>query len=202
VSIEARNVTKRFDNFIALDDVTLRVEPGQLVALLGPSGSGKTTLLTILAGLIAPDRGRVDAQGRVAFVLQGYGLVSLLSAIENVEVALRAIGRAGRDATDLATVALDRVGLSPYAEHLVDELSGGQQQRTAVARALALEPDILLADEPTAEQDPQSRELVLDQLLGVASTGAAVVIATHDPEVAVRCDHVVELRAGKAVIQR
>jgi putative ABC transport system ATP-binding protein len=200
--IACTDVTWAVDGSEVLAGVSLAVDGGTRGAVIGPSGSGKTTLLTILAGLIAPVRGSVTRDGRAAFILQGYGLVTLLTAAENIEIALRAAGRDERLAGRRAAEMLDRLGLGPYADHLVDELSGGQQQRTAVARALALEPEILLADEPTAEQDPVSRALVLDELFAVADAGAALVLATHDPEVAARCDHIVELHAGRATLAR
>ncbi|GAA0370489.1 ABC transporter ATP-binding protein [Microbispora corallina] len=185
-------------------DLSLDVGPGERVALVGPSGSGKTTLLTTLGGLLRPAAGRVLVGGvplderpglrrETALIFQSYGLLSLLTAAENVEVALRAAGRAPGEAPGEAAEALERMRLGPYAEHLVEELSGGQQQRVAVARALALRPRVLLADEPTAEQDKVNRALVLEALL---TAPAALVVATHDPEVAARCDRVVELRTA------
>jgi putative ABC transport system ATP-binding protein len=128
-------------------------------------------------------------------VLQGYGLVSLLTAAENIEVALRAAGWAPPRAAAAAREALSQVGLDAHADQLVEELSGGQQ-RTAVARALALKPKLLIADEPTAELDPASRTLALARLFEVATGGGALVLATHDPEVAERCDRVLDLRPG------
>ncbi|MEW9531102.1 ABC transporter ATP-binding protein [Microbispora sp. NPDC049125] len=184
--------------------LSLDILPGERVALMGPSGSGKTTLLTTLGGLLPPAAGRVLLGGvplderpalrrETALIFQSYGLLSLLTAAENVEVALRAAGRAPRDAVREAAQALDGMRLTAYASHLIEELSGGQQQRVAVARALALRPRVLLADEPTAEQDRLNRALVLDALMAAP---AALVVATHDPEVAGRCDRVVELRAA------
>ncbi|MEW9548803.1 ATP-binding cassette domain-containing protein [Nonomuraea sp. NPDC050783] len=189
-----------------IENLTLEFEPGERVALMGPSGSGKTTLLTTLAGLLPPAAGRVLAGGvpldeqpelrsGLALVFQSYGLLSLLTAAENVEVALRAADRPPREAVRLAARALERLRVARFADHLVEELSGGQQQRVAVARALALRPRVLLADEPTAEQDAAHRALVLDELIAVAAEGTTLVIATHDPEVAERCDRVIELRA-------
>ncbi|MGH8833448.1 MAG: ABC transporter ATP-binding protein [Actinomycetes bacterium] len=191
-----------------LTDVSLDVRPGERVALTGPSGSGKTTLLTILAGLIAPTTGTVllagrpvtapASRGRITLVLQGYGLIGLLTAAENVEVALRASGHRPADAMRIAARTLESLGMDPFADHLVDRLSGGQQQRVAVARGLALRPVILLADEPTAEQDAEHEEVVLRQVLN-AEDAAAVVIATHDPDVAKRCDRVLTLTDGRQV---
>ncbi|MFG1944684.1 ATP-binding cassette domain-containing protein [Nonomuraea sp. NPDC048826] len=190
-----------------VDNLTLELAEGERVALMGPSGSGKTTLLTTLAGLVPPAEGRVLVGGvpldeepelrtGLALVFQSYGLLSLLTAAENVEVALRAAGRPPREAMRLAAAALERLRVARFADHLVEELSGGQQQRVAVARALALRPRVLLADEPTAEQDAVHRAVVLDELLAVGAEGTTLVVATHDPEVAERCDRVIELRAA------
>ncbi|PZG54560.1 ABC transporter ATP-binding protein [Spongiactinospora gelatinilytica] len=186
-------------------DLSLEFRAGERVAVMGPSGSGKTTLLTTLAGLGPPASGQVLVGGvplardpslrsQVALVFQSYGLLTLLTAAENVEVALRAAGRTGAEAMAAAVGPLARLGLAGHADHLIEELSGGQQQRVAVARALTLGPRVLLADEPTAEQDAGHREIVLTELLAVADRGGALVIATHDDEVAARCDRVVELR--------
>jgi putative ABC transport system ATP-binding protein len=184
-------------------DVSLIVEAGEKVAVTGPSGSGKTSLLSVLAGLTAPEAGTVSRAGArvppgrlpdtTAAVLQGFGLVSLLTAAENVEIVLRAAGLSPRAATDAAAEALTDLGLGEHVDHLVQELSGGQQQRVAVARALASRPGLLIADEPTAEQDAATRELVLARMFGVVADGGAVVLATHDPEVAARCDRVISL---------
>ncbi|HTQ94145.1 MAG TPA: ATP-binding cassette domain-containing protein, partial [Streptosporangiaceae bacterium] len=176
---------------------------GDRVAVTGPSGSGKTSLLSVLAGFAAPAAGTVRRDGelvttgtlpaRTAAVLQGYGLVSLLTAAENVEILLRAGGMPAGPAMEAASTALAELGLGDYGDHLVQELSGGQQQRVAVARALAARPELLIADEPTAEQDAVTRELVLARLLGVAADGGALVLATHDPDVVARCDMTVSL---------
>ncbi len=187
-----------------LSGVNVIVEPGESLAVTGPSGSGKTSLLSILAGLAAPTAGDVHIDGTpltgfagpalgVSVVLQGYGLVSLLTAAENVEIALRAAGRSPRDAASAARAWLAQLGLEAHAGQLVEELSGGQQQRTAVARALALEPRLLIADEPTAELDPAARALALARMFEVAAGGGTLVLATHDPEVADRCDRVLDL---------
>jgi putative ABC transport system ATP-binding protein len=129
----------------------------------------------------------------LAVVLQGYGLVSLLTAAENVEAALRAAGRDPEVVGAMAADSLTAVGLEGHEEQLIEELSGGQQQRVAVARALALRPQILVADEPTAEQDQASRQVVLDRLFEVPYRDGSLVLATHDPDVAERCDQQLEL---------
>jgi len=206
-TLEARDLAYRRDGQQILAGVSVAVHPGERLAVTGPSGSGKTSLLTLLAGLHSPSTGEVYIDGTrltgvagprqgVALVLQGYGLVSLLTAAENIEVALRAAGWAPPRAAAAAREALSQVGLDAHADQLVEELSGGQQQRAAVARALALKPKLLIADEPTAELDPASRTLALARLFEVATGGGALVLATHDPEVAERCDRVLDLRPG------
>lgn len=191
-----------------LRGVDITVTGGQRTALTGPSGSGKTVLMSLLAGLTSPDAGRVLLDGRrlvehgenvrrrVSVVFQGYALVALLTAAENVEVALTVHGIPARQARTQARQALEAMGLGDRLEHLVEELSGGQQQRVAVARALATQPDVLLADEPTAEQDPGHRAATLHAMLTAADTGTAVLLATHDPAVAERCDQQLHLSAG------
>ena len=194
-----------------LRGVDLTVRGGERVALTGPSGSGKTVLLSVLAGFSAPDAGTVRLDGaavgdlratrgaarhRLGVVFQGYGLVALLTAVENVELPLLAARVPFSHSHERALDALDRVGLGDRVEHLVEELSGGQQQRAAVARALAVRPDVLLADEPTAEQDAAHRAATLDAVLDAADRGAAVLLATHDPAVAARCDRRVHLEGG------
>lgn len=192
-----------------LDMVSLSASAGEMLAVTGPSGSGKTSLLSVLGGLVRPDAGSVAYDGApvgtaegeprrgTALVLQGYGLVPTLTAEENVAIALRARSVRGADATGQAVAALARVGIAELAERLVDELSGGQLQRVAVARALVVEPDVLLADEPTSELDEGNRDHVLRELRAEADRGALVVVATHDPDVADACDVEVRIVEGK-----
>lgn len=196
------------DGRVILDDVNFSISSGERLAVVGPSGSGKTSLLALLAGFAVPTAGRVLLDGveqepvprkGFAVVLQGYGLVSLLTAAENVEVALRAAGEPPTSAVDKAIAALHAVGLGGHEDALVEELSGGQQQRVAVARAVALRPDVILADEPTAEQDPNFRALVVSTLLEVADRGGILVLATHDPDVAARCTGVLNVRASASI---
>jgi len=205
--IEARGIRYVRDGQAILDGVDLAVPAGESLAITGPSGSGKTSLLAVLAGLTAPAAGEVYVAGKrltglpgpgdgVAMVLQGYGLVSLLTAAENIEVAVRAAGIPAREAQVAAAAMLDELGMGAHAGQIVEELSGGQQQRVAVARALARQPRLLIADEPTAELDQAARAVVLARMLAVTDQGGAVVLATHDPEVAERCDHVLDLRVS------
>jgi putative ABC transport system ATP-binding protein len=203
--LEARRIRYLRDGQLILDGVDLTVSAGESLAVTGPSGSGKTSLLAIISGLAAPAGGDVYLDGTrlagfagpsagVALVLQGYGLVSLLTAAENIEVALRAAGLPARAAPSAARAVLQQLGLLDHAGQIVEELSGGQQQRVAVARALALQPRLLIADEPTAELDPAARAVVLARMFNVAATGGSLVVATHDPEVAVRCSRTLDLQ--------
>ena len=183
-----------------LDDVDIVFRAGEVTALSGPSGSGKTTLLSIAGGLIEATRGTTSYAGRsmwqgtgdprpeVAFVLQVYGLVPILSARENVSVALRARGVKATEAEQLAEAALARFHIADLGDRQVEELSGGQLQRVACARGLVVGAEVLLADEPTSELDEGNRSLVLAELRKEAARGAVVVVATHDPAVVDACD--------------
>lgn len=183
-----------------LDNVAITFRPGEVTALSGPSGSGKTTLLSVAGGLIEPTRGTTAYAGRsmwlgtgdprpeVAFVLQVYGLVPILSARENVSVALRARGVKPAEAEERAEAALARFHIADLGDRQVEELSGGQMQRVACARGLVVGAEVLLADEPTSELDEGNRGLVLAELRKEAERGAVVVVATHDPAVVDACD--------------
>jgi putative ABC transport system ATP-binding protein len=189
-----------------LDGISLQAASGQVLAIRGPSGSGKSSLLTIVGGLIAPTGGTVTLDGapvtpgsdlalrrRFGVVLQGYGLVAALTARENVAVVLQAARVPRAQIRTRVQAVLERVGLAPVGDHLVEDLSGGQQQRVAVARALVTDADVFLADEPTAELDADNRRLIISLLIERARTGAAVVIASHDPDVVEACDDALDL---------
>jgi len=188
-----------------LDGFSMRVSAGEMVAVTGPSGSGKSTLLMLLAGLEPPDRGSITfggapipTDGQVGVVLQSYGLLSLLTAAENVEIVLQTRRVAPAEVRRRAARALTDLGLDEHASRLVDELSGGQQQRVAMARALVVDPPLLLVDEPTAELDQANQSIVMDAIHATCRRGAIVVMATHDPKIAARCTSVVRLCAGRA----
>jgi putative ABC transport system ATP-binding protein len=203
--LQVERVTVAYgDDRPVLRDVSATVRSGQLVAVTGASGAGKTTLLSTMAGLLAPGSGTVAVNGtaltgrdhavaqRVVLMPQDNGLAPILTAGENLQVALIANGMAPVDARRATSDALERLGLAGQADQLVEELSGGQQQRTAIARGWALRGDVVLADEVTSELDAANRQLALELLRAEADRGAAVVLATHDPEAAAVCD--VELR--------
>ncbi|GAA5182321.1 ABC transporter ATP-binding protein [Rugosimonospora acidiphila] len=197
-----------------LRDVSIQVEPGRILAVTGPSGAGKTTLLSAMAGLLRPRAGSVTVDGvalrdrdhavaqRVVLVPQDNGLAAILTAAENVQVALIAQGAGPAEARRRMVEAMDRLGLAAQSDQLVEELSGGQQQRTAIARGLALAGAVLLADEVTSELDATNRQKVLDVLRDEAARGAAVVFATHDPEAAAACDAELHLVDGRAELIR
>ena len=191
-----------------LEGIGLTARAGEPLAISGPSGSGKTVLLFVLAGLISPTRGTVLVDGvplgrghdrsdvGVGIVLQTQGLVPELTADENVALPLLGHGLAAGDVTDRVNRALTAVGLGAVGHRLAGELSGGQRQRVGVARALAGAPAIVIADEPTAELDPDNRALVLSLLLDSAPP-RIVVVASNDPEVSSACHHVLHLRDGR-----
>ena len=203
-----RGLSFDVDGRRVLDDVSLTGEPGRMLAVTGSSGSGKTTLLSLVGGLARPTAGEASYDGGpvttkqgeplpgTGFVLQSYGLVTTLTASENVAIALRGRGVAAVEATEKASEALARVGVGELADRLISELSGGQLQRVAVARALVLSADVLLADEPTSELDEANRDLVVGQLRVEANRGAVVLLATHDPAVAAECDDEIHLVDG------
>jgi putative ABC transport system ATP-binding protein len=196
----------------ALERVSMELRPGEVTALSGPSGSGKTTLLSIAGGILKPTTGFAsyagahmwqgdgDPRHEVAFVLQVYGLVPILSARENVAIALRARGVRPRDADERADMELTRFHIGDLGDRQVEELSGGQMQRVACARGFAVSPQILLADEPTSELDEGNREHVMDQLRAEAARGAIVVVATHDPAVVDAADRQLALDEGRLVV--
>ena len=197
-----------------LVDINLDVQAGDYVALMGPSGSGKSTLLNLIAGIDKPTSGQILVAGvdiaqltdaelaawratHVGFIFQFYNLMPVLTAFENVELPLQLRGDAPGEVRSRAEVALARAGLEDAGDRLAEELSGGQRQRVAVARALVAAPRLLVADEPTAELDADTAALVLSALREEAGAGAAVVIATHDPDVAALCDTTVHLVDGR-----
>ena len=199
----------------ALAGVSLRVRPGQFVAVMGPSGCGKSTLLNLIGGLDTPTAGRVAIDGidiaslpdddlttlrrrRLGFVFQFFNLIPVLDATENAALPLTLDG--APDAAARAQTWLRQVGLGDRLTHRPDQLSGGQQQRVAVARALATDPALVLADEPTGNLDSASGTEIAELLATVASEwGRAVLMVTHDPRIASYADRLVLMRDGRIV---
>lgn len=197
-----------------LQGVSLNVLPGEVVALVAPSGAGKSTLLHIAGLLDTPDTGSVAIAGTdmtnlsdrkrtavrrsaVGFIYQFHHLLPEFTALENIVLPQLANGASDKAAADRATALLDRVGIAERASHRPAALSGGEQQRVAFCRALANEPSLLLADEPTGNLDPETSDRVFDTLMRlVRETGLAAVIATHNLELAARMDRQVRLNNG------
>ncbi len=202
---------------VILDDINLRIEAGQTVAIVGASGSGKSTLLGLLAGLDVPTRGTVrvfgddlfahDEDGRarvraekIGFVFQSFQLLPHLTALENVLLPLELAGRTpgGADPLELARTLLDRVGLAERLSHYPKTLSGGEQQRVALARAFVARPPLLLADEPTGSLDARTGAAVVDLMFALnAEYGSTLVLVTHEAGLAARCDRRIEIEAGR-----
>jgi len=208
------HVAKRFAGFTAVPDLSLTVEAGTLVTLLGPSGCGKTTTLRLLAGLEHPSAGRIFIGGKdvthlpanerdVAMVFQSYALFPHMSALENVKYGLLSGGISQREARDRAREGLKLVGLENQGDRLPSELSGGQQQRIAVARALVLEPQVLLLDEPLSNLDERLRRRVRTDIRDLQQRlGFTAVYVTHDQEEALAVsDKIIVMQEGKIAQQ-
>lgn len=208
-SVVFEHVSKRFAGFTALPDLSLTVEPGTLVTLLGPSGCGKTTTLRLLAGLEHPTSGRILIGGKdvtqlpanerdVAMVFQSYALFPHMNALDNVMYGLLSSGLTKREAQDRAHEGLKLVGLEHQGERLPSELSGGQQQRIAVARALVLEPQVLLLDEPLSNLDERLRRRVRTDIRDLQQRlGFTAVYVTHDQEEALAVsDKIIVMKEG------
>ena len=199
---EALAVTRSYENgrVKALRGVDLRIEAGDFVAITGSSGSGKTTLLQMLGGLDTPDSGEIRFRGqslsemgdlssfraqRVGFVFQSFHLLATLSACENVQVPMVESPLPGKDREQKAIQLLEQVGLAERIQHRPSELSGGERQRVAIARSLANDPDLLLADEPTGNLDRESTSMVMELLSRIhRDNGTTLVVVTHDPSTA------------------
>ena len=220
--LELRSVSKVYGEghsaVRAVDNVTLEVERGALVAVMGPSGSGKSTLLTIAGSLEEPTSGDVVVDGAslatmsrndksrlrrrtIGFVFQDFNLLPGLSALENVSLPLELDGMRTRAAQAAATAALERLGLADQGARYPDELSGGERQRVAIARAVVGERQLLLADEPSGALDSANSEAVMRMILAACKTGVAAVVVTHEAQLAAWADRVVFLRDGKVVDQ-
>ncbi|MFY1688687.1 ABC transporter ATP-binding protein [Plantactinospora sp. WMMB782] len=201
----------------AVREVSLTAARGELVAIRGRSGAGKTTLLNLVGGLDRPTTGRIHVAGHeitaagsaellelrrstIGFVFQSFGLIPILSAAENVGVPLRLAKRGRAEREERVTMLLELVGLGGQAGQRPYELSGGQQQRVAVARALANDPALLIADEPTGQLDSETGRSIMDLLRAlVHARGMTALVATHDPTLIDLADRVLTLRDGRLV---
>jgi putative ABC transport system ATP-binding protein len=201
---------------VALAGVELRVDPGELVAIVGPSGSGKSTLLHVMGTLERPSRGVVRIAGedtstmsdpqlsglrarRLGFVFQQFFLLDGLSVLDNVADGLLYRGGTLAERRQLAERAIARVGLSPRVEHRPNQLSGGEQQRAAIARAVAGRPALVMADEPTGNLDSATGASILELLRELHEEGTTILVITHDLEVAAAMERRIEIRDGKII---
>ncbi|WP_292662235.1 ABC transporter ATP-binding protein [Nitratifractor sp.] len=206
--IHANNLIHFYGKERAIDGISLRVAPGEFVALTGESGSGKSTLLAILSTLLRPDSGELRIDGKpakewgdlnrfrreyIGFVFQFHYLIPYLSVAENVALA------AGRERREAIPELLDRLGIAEIAPKKADEISGGQRQRAAIARAVANAPKILFADEPTGNLDSKNSRKVFDLFRQIAAEGTTLVVATHDRTLAREADRVLEIKDGRLV---
>jgi putative ABC transport system ATP-binding protein len=222
IAISARNVTLSLGTGEAETDVLrgidLEIGSGETIASLGPSGSGKSSLMAILSGLERVSSGQVSVagtdfgtlgeddlararRGRIGIVLQSFHLLPTMTALENVAVPLELSG--AKDAFDKAKAELEAVGLGHRLSHYPAQLSGGEQQRVAIARAVAPGPQIVFADEPTGNLDGKTGASIIDLLFARRdATGATLIIITHDPSLAERCQRVLEMNDGRIVADR
>jgi putative ABC transport system ATP-binding protein len=222
-AVEAVGLSKIYGSgntrVVAMDDVSLTVARGEVIALLGPSGAGKSTLLTALGLINPPTRGHISIGGvavmdgeralvdlrafrrrHLGFVFQKANLIPFLSALQNVQIALEINGETPRAARRRAQELLDYLGVGDRAKHLPAELSGGQQQRIAVARALANRPNLILADEPTAALDSHRGRQVMELFRQVAHEhGAGVIVVTHDQRALDAFDRILEMEDGRLI---
>jgi ABC-type lipoprotein export system ATPase subunit len=221
VIIQAQQVKKIYRNgslrVEALNDITMQVEEGEMVAIMGPSGCGKTTLLNCLSGLDAIDEGSVFIKGdnlrdlsdnertayrarHMGFIFQDFNLLPVLSAVENVELPMLVSRIPGKKARKRALEMLDRVGLSDRARHRPAELSGGQRQRVTIARALTNDPAIVWADEPTGNLDSETAEDIMNLICRLnRENGQTFVLVTHDIEVGKLANRIISMRDGHIV---
>ncbi|HEX6685772.1 MAG TPA: ABC transporter ATP-binding protein [Candidatus Limnocylindrales bacterium] len=200
----------------AVDGIDLTVDEGEFVSVMGPSGCGKSTLLYLLGGLVRPTAGQISLGGRrverlsraawarlrrrrIGFVFQSFNLVDNLTVVENLQLPGMLGGRSGRAARRRAMALLEDLGVADKARVVPGSLSGGQRQRVAVARALINEPELLLADEPTGSLDSVAANEVLGLLKRYHRAGQAVVLVTHDPQIATTADRLVTMRDGRVV---
>ena len=216
--IDMKDVVKRYtlggETIYALDHVSLHVEAGEYVAVIGPSGSGKSTLMNIIGCLDQADSGTYILNGKpikkyrerqlarirnrqIGFIFQGFNLLPKLTAYENVELPMIYQGIRARKRKMLAKEALERVGLGERMKHRPNQLSGGQQQRCAIARALAVKPSLILADEPTGNLDSKTGKEIMAMFKELHEAGNTILLITHDQKVARCAERIIRIEDGK-----
>jgi ABC-type lipoprotein export system ATPase subunit len=215
IMLSCKNITKRYENLLVLDNITLSCMEGELLAIGGQSGSGKSTLLSILSGLEYADEGETWIEGqplsqlsedelalmrreKVGFVFQSFNLIPTLSALENVEFPLFPITSAKKDMRERAVKLLELVGLKERLHHLPSKLSGGEKQRVAIARALINNPKIVFADEPTGNLDSANGEEIFNLIKKLNhEMGVTVLFVTHDENLIAKADRIIRMKDGR-----
>ena len=216
--IEMQDIVKQYtlggETIYALDHVSLRVEKGEYVTIIGPSGSGKSTLMNLIGCLDTADSGSYLLNGKpirkyrerqlaevrskqIGFIFQGFNLLPRLSALENVELPMIYQGVRASERKKRAVAALERVGLGERMKHRPNQLSGGQQQRCAIARAIAVNPSLILADEPTGNLDQKTGREILNIFDELHQAGNTIVLITHDPKVALCGQRMIRIEDGR-----
>lgn len=216
--ISIKNLNKSYflgdEEIKAINNVTFNVEKGEYVAIVGPSGSGKSTLMNIIGLLDTPDSGEYILDGlnimnakedelakirneKIGFIFQSFNLLGKLTALENVEVPLMYKGLSEEESKEKAHKLLESVGLSERENHMPNQLSGGQQQRVAIARSLACNPEIILADEPTGALDSKTGADIMNVLEKLNESGQTIILITHDINIASRAKRIVKISDGK-----
>lgn len=216
--IEMQDIVKQYtlggETIYALDHVSLRVEKGEYVTIIGPSGSGKSTLMNLIGCLDTADSGTYLLNGKpirkyrekqlaevrskqIGFIFQGFNLLPKLSALENVELPMIYQGVRATERKKRAVAALERVGLDGRMKHRPNQLSGGQQQRCAIARAIAVNPSLILADEPTGNLDQKTGREILNIFDELHQAGNTIVLITHDPKVALCGQRMIRIEDGR-----
>ena len=198
---------------IALDNVSIKIQTGEFVAIMGPSGSGKSTLLNLIGALDTPSSGKIFIDGiqttslnsshlallrnkKIGFIFQSFNLINYKDALENVSLPLYYQGLPRKDRHKIGLEYLDKVGLKEWSDHLPSELSGGEKQRVAIARAMASNPKVLLADEPTGALDSTTSREVMALIQRINNEGKTILVVTHEHDIANMCKRIVHLKDG------
>ncbi len=216
--LKVKNLNKIYKKGVhvvkAIDNISIHVESGDFISIVGQSGSGKSSLLLTLGGMLSPTSGSVNVAGhslydlnpkeraairkkKIGFVFQTFNLIPYLTALQNVQMPLLLNGNDEKTQNDKAKTLLDRMGLSNRLEHKPSELSIGQQQRVALARMLANDPDVILADEPTGNLDTETSNQVINILKEINDGGKTIILVTHDMKVAGQAKRTVKIAEGK-----
>lgn len=216
--IEINEVSKVYkmgkEKVVALNNVSLKIDKGEFVAIIGPSGSGKSTLMHIVGGLDSPTSGTISIEGhdisrlkdkqlskyrneKIGFVFQAFNLENSQTALENVMMPLIFAGISKKERKERALKALEQVGLKDLAKHKPNEMSGGQRQRVSIARALVNNPEIIFADEPTGNLDSKSGENIMQLFKEINAKGFTVIMVTHNPEEANKAKRVIKIKDGE-----